>query len=64
MHDSCVVITHNATGIKVKEAGKDQHKNRRAGMKKITQKVNHFYKTGKIEEEVEERREQIGTDGC
>jgi len=59
--ESCVIMTHDATGIKVKEAGKDQHKNRRAALKKITKKVNHFYKTGKIEDVVTERREQIGT---
>jgi peptide chain release factor 1 len=59
--ESCVVMTHLATGIKVKEAGKDQHKNKREAFKKISKKVNHFYKTGHIEEEVEERREQIGT---
>ncbi len=59
--DSCVIATHVATGIKVKEAGKDQHKNRREAFKKISSKVNNFYKTGHIEDEVEERREQIGT---
>ena len=26
----------------------------------INKKVNHYYKTGKVEELVEERREQIG----
>lgn len=59
--ESCVVMTHLSTGIKVKEAGKDQHKNKREAYKKIKTKVNNFYRTGKIEEEVEERREQIGT---
>lgn len=59
--ESCVVMTHVATGIKVKEAGKDQHKNKREAFKKITSKVNQYYRTGHIEEEVEERREQIGT---
>ena len=59
--ESCVVMTHISTGIKVKEAGKDQHKNKREAYRKIKIKVNHFYRTGKIEEEAEERREQIGT---
>lgn len=59
--ESCVVMTHISTGIKVKEAGKDQHKNKREAFKKIKEKVNHFYRTGHFEEEVEERREQIGT---
>jgi len=59
--DSCVVITHIATGIKVKEAAKDQHKNKREAMRKLTKKVNHFYQTGHIDDEIEERKNQIGT---
>lgn len=54
-------MTHVATGIKVKEAGKDQHKNKREAYRKIKLKVNQFYRTGKFEEEAEDRREQIGT---
>jgi len=54
-------MTHISTGIKVKEAGKDQHKNKRAAYKKIKSRVNHYYRTGKIEEVIEERRDQIGT---
>ena len=49
-----------STGIKVKEAGKDQHKNKRAAMKKIKIKVNEFYRTGFVSDIAEERREQIG----
>lgn len=30
-------------------------------MKEITRKVNSFYRTGKVEEEATERREQIGS---
>lgn len=59
--ESCVIMTHLATGITAKEAGKCQHKNKRTAMKEITRKVNHFYKTGHIGEEIEERREQIGS---
>jgi len=58
--DSCVIITHNATGITAKQAEKDQHKNKRKAMDEITRKVNNFYRTGHVGEEVEERREQIG----
>jgi protein subunit release factor A len=57
---SCVIMTHLATGIKVKVDGRDQHKNKREAFKRIKVKVNHFYRTGNIEEVVEERREQIG----
>lgn len=59
--ESCVIMTHDATGIKVKEAGKDQHKNRREAYKKITKKVNQFYRTGSVKETVQERRDQIGS---
>lgn len=59
--DSCVIITHYATGIKVVRDARDQHKNKDEAMKEITRRVNHFYRTGHDEELVEERRSQIGT---
>lgn len=58
--ESCVVLVHKATGIKVKEAGKDQHKNKRSAWKELERRVNQFYMTGVIEEQAENRREQIG----
>ncbi len=60
--ESCVVLTHTPTGIKVKNAdSSSQHKNKADAWKVLTKRVNEFYKTGKIEETVEERRDQIGT---
>ena len=58
--DSCVIITHIPTGIKVKQAKKNQHQNKREAIKLLTKKVNHYYKTGLIQEIDEERKEQIG----
>jgi peptide chain release factor 1 len=61
--DSTVIVTHISTGIKVVRNGRDQHKNKDEALTEIAKRVNHFYQTGKIDEEVEERREQIGN-GC
>ena len=58
--DSCVVVTHHATGIKVVRDGRNQHKNKEDALKELKIRVNNFYKTGHMEESVEERREQIG----
>jgi len=58
--DSCVVVTHIATGIKVVRDGRNQHKNREDALKELKMRVNRFYKGGHIEESVEERRGQIG----
>lgn len=58
--DSCVVVTHHATGIKVVRDGRDQHKNKEDALKELKIRVNGFYKTGHLEDIVEERRDQIG----
>lgn len=58
--DSCVVITHLATGIKVVRDGRHQHKNKEEALAEIKKRVNYFYKTGHTEEVVEERNGQIG----
>jgi peptide chain release factor 1 len=59
--DSCVVVTHISTGIKVMRDGRDQHKNKAEALKELTSRVNNFYRNGYDEEIVEERREQIGS---
>lgn len=59
--DSCVIITHLSTGIKVVRDSRNQHKNKEEALAELKKRVNHFYRTGHIEGEVEERREQIGT---
>jgi peptide chain release factor 1 len=53
-------VTHFATGIKVVRDGRNQHQNKEDALKEIGRRVNEFYRTGHIEENVEERREQIG----
>lgn len=58
--DSCVVLTHYSTGIKVRVDGRSQHKNKDKAFKELSKRVNNFYKTGKIEEDKEVRRDQIG----
>lgn len=58
--DSCVVIVHLPTGIKVIRDGRNQHKNKEEALEEIKKRVNYFYKTGHLEEIVEERNNQIG----
>lgn len=61
--NSCVVLTHYATGIKVRVDGRNQHKNEAEAWKELTRRVNHYYKTGEDEKEWEIRKEQIGIGG-
>lgn len=58
--DSCVIITHFATGIKVVRDGRNQHKNKEDALEEIKRRVNSFYRTGHLEDFAEERRDQIG----
>jgi peptide chain release factor 1 len=58
--DSCVIVTHRATGIKVVRDGRNQHANKDDALKELTKRVNEFYRTGHMSDEVEERRDQIG----
>lgn len=61
--DSCVVLTHYSTGLKVRCDGRNQHKNEKEALKELTKRVNDFYRTGKIENDIEIRKEQIGIGG-
>jgi peptide chain release factor 1 len=58
--DSCVVVTHIATGIKVVRDGRNQHKNKEEALKELKRRVNDLYRTGHVGDIVEERRNQIG----
>lgn len=58
--DSCVIVTHYSTGIKVVRDGRSQHQNKDDALKEIKTRVNEFYRTGHITDSVEERRKQIG----
>lgn len=59
--DSCVVITHIPTGIKVVRDGRSQHQNKEDALNEIKKRVNYFYRTGHLDEVAEERSNQIGS---
>lgn len=40
--------------------GRNQHANKEDALKELKRRVNEFYRTGHMSEEIEERREQIG----
>jgi len=56
--DSCVVMTHISTGIKVRVDSRNQHANKKNAMKELTDRVNHLYKTGHMMTEYDARKEQ------
>ena len=58
--DSCVIMTHYHTGIKVVRDGRSQLSNREDAYKELKKRLNEFYKTGHLNKEAENRREQIG----
>ena len=58
--DSCVVMIHRATGIKVVRDGRNQYKNKEEALAEINKRVNAFYRTGYSQEVAEERNNQIG----
>ena len=56
---TCIVMTHYATGIKVVRDGRKQHKNLEDAYKEMTKRINDYYRSGHIENESSQRREQI-----
>jgi peptide chain release factor 1 len=58
--DSCVIVTHIPTGIKVVRDGRHQVNNKIDALAELTRRVNYLYRTGYDEEVAENRREQIG----
>lgn len=58
--ESCVVMTHIATGIKVMRDARQQSKNKEAALAELTIRVNNFYRTGHNSIAIEVRRGQIG----
>ena len=61
--NSCVILTHYSTGIKARVDGRNQHKNKKEAWKELTKRVNHFYRTGEIQNQIGIRKEQIGVGG-
>jgi len=58
--DSCVIMTHISTGIKVVRDGRSQHSNKDDAFKEINRRVNNYYRTGFLNEASEFRKEQVG----
>jgi peptide chain release factor 1 len=59
--DSCVVITHIPTGIKVVRDGRSQHKNKDEALNEIRERLNEFYLENHMNKVSKERKGQIGT---
>jgi peptide chain release factor 1 len=59
--DSCVVITHIPTGIKVVRDGRSQHKNKDEALSEIKERLNVFYQGNHMDKVSKERKGQIGT---
>lgn len=59
--DSCVVITHIPTGIKVVRDGRSQHKNKDEALNEVKERLNEFYLENHMNEVSKERKGQIGT---
>ncbi len=64
--DSCVVITHIPTGIKVVRDGRSQHKNKDEALNEIKQRLNDLYQQHHMDKVSKERKGQIcsGNRGC
>jgi peptide chain release factor 1 len=58
--DSCVIMTHIPTGIKVVRDGRSQLSNRDDAYKEIRKRVNEFYRSDFLCDESNARRNQIG----
>lgn len=57
---TCIVMTHYSTGIKVVRDGRKQGKNLEDAYKEMNKRVNEYYRTGHIEQESSQRKEQVG----
>ena len=58
--DSCVIITHIPTGIKVVRDGRSQHKNKDEALTEIKERLNDFYLGDHMSKVSKERKGQIG----
>lgn len=59
--DSCVVITHIPTGLKVVRDGRSQHKNKDEAITELKSRLNSFYKKGFDDELYKLRKKQISS---
>lgn len=58
--ETCVVITHIETGIKVRIDSRSQKQNKENALLELTKRVNDFYRTGNIAKNIKERQKQVG----
>lgn len=58
--NSCVIMTHIPTGIKVVRDGRSQISNREYAYTEIKKRVNEFYRTGFMDNESKGRKDQVG----
>ena len=58
--DSCVIMTHKITGIKVVRDGRSQLSNRENAYKELKTRINTYYRTGFLQEASDYRKDQIG----
>ena len=58
--ESCVTVIHIPTGISARIDGRHKHKNEAEALRMLTERVNEYYRTGFVNDVVDERREQIG----
>ena len=58
--DSCVIMTHYHTGIKVVRDGRSQLSNREDAYKELKKRLNEYYRIGHLNKESKNRRDQIG----
>ncbi len=58
--DSCVVITHIPTGIKVVRDGRSQHRNKDEALTEIKERLSQLYLEEHFQKVSKERKGQIG----
>ena len=58
--DSCVVITHIPTGIKVVRDGRSQHRNKDEALTEIKERLSQLYLEEHFKKVSKERKGQIG----
>jgi len=58
--DSCVVVIHIPTGIKVVRQGRHQTNNKIDALNEVKKRINDYYRTGYLNEASEIRKEQVG----
>jgi peptide chain release factor 1 len=61
--DSCVILTHIATGVQVRIDGRKQSQNKKEALRVLTDKLENINKQENKEKDRADRRSQIGEGG-